>query len=206
MNNPKSTQLHKILLAALAFIVASTTFSACRRKYTPLPDGYFRIDPYPESYQRTSLLQPFISFEVSDSATVVLRNDTSQHKNSALWLNIRYPRYRATLYCSYHPLRNNLDQLLAESKELVYRQSIRPDAIRAGSYEDDQQKIYATLYDLSVESATRFQGVATESTRYLLRGALYFDEPGKSDSIAPVVDYLTQEIIHLIESIETPAR
>ena len=123
-----------------------------------------------------------------------------------LWLDIRYPRYRATLYCSYHLLRNNLDQLLAESKELVYRQSIRPDAIRAGSYEDDQQKIYATLYDLSAESATPIQFVATDSTRYLLRGALYFDEPGKSDSIAPVVDYLTQEIIHLIESIETPAR
>lgn len=206
MNNPKSTQLHKILLAALVFIVASTTFSACRRKYTPLPDGYFRIDPYPASYQRTSLLQPFISFEVSDSATVALRNDTSLLKNNVLWLDIRYPRYRATLYCSYHLLRNNLDQLLAESKELVYRQSIRPDAIRAGSYEDDQQKIYATLYELSAESATPIQFVATDSTRYLLRGALYFDEPGKSDSIAPVVDYLTQEIIHLIESIETPAR
>lgn len=29
--------------------------------------------------------------------------------------------------------------------------------------------------------------------------------PGKSDSIAPVIDYLSDDIIHLIESIETRA-
>ena len=40
----------------------------------------------------------------------------------------------------------------------------------------------------------------------MLRGALYFDEPGKSDSIAPVVDDLSDHIAHLIESIEIPAR
>ena len=49
------------------------------------------------------------------------------------------------------------------------------------------------------------QFVVTDSTRYLLRGALYFDESGKSDSIAPVIDYLSDDIIHLIESIETRA-
>ena len=35
--------------------------------------------------------------------------------------------------------------------------------------------------------------------------SLYFDESGKSDSIAPVIDYLSDDIIHLIESIETRA-
>ena len=64
---------------------------------------------------------------------------------------------------------------------------------------------YATLYNLSAESATPLQFVVTDSTRYLLRGALYFDESGKSDSIAPVIDYLSDDIIHLIESIETRA-
>ena len=58
----------------------------------------------------------------------------------------------------------------------------------------------------SAESATPLQFIATDSVRYLLRGSVYFDEPGKSDSIAPVVGYLSDHIAHLIESIETPAR
>lgn len=102
-------------------------------------------------------------------------------------------------------MHKNLESLLNESKELVYRQSIRPDFIKAGNYEDPERKIYATLYNLSAESATPLQFVVTDSTRYLLRGALYFDESGKSDSIAPVIGYLSDDIIHLIESIETRA-
>ena len=178
---------------------------SCHRKYTPLPDGYFRIDPYPEEYKEMTLLSPFISFEIPDGTTATLDKDTTLHKNDVKWLNIRYPRYRATIYCSYHILHKNLESLLNESKDFVYRQSIRPDFIKAGNYEDPERKIYATLYNLSAESATPLQFVVTDSTRYLLRGALYFDESGKSDSIAPVIDYLSDDIIHLIESIETRA-
>ena len=156
---------------------------SCHRKYTPLPDGYFRIDPYPEEYKEMTLLSPFISFEIPDGTTATLDKDTTLHKNDVKWLNIRYPRYRATIYCSYHILHKNLESLLNESKDLVYRQSIRPDFIKAGNYEDPERKIYATLYNLSAESATPLQFVVTDSTRYLLRGALYFDESGKSDAV-----------------------
>ena len=144
-----------------------------------------------------TLLSPFISFEIPDGTTATLDKDTTLHKNDVKWLNIRYPRYSI--------LHKNLESLLNESKDLVYRQSIRPDFIKAGNYEDPERKIYATLYNLSAESATPLQFVVTDSTRYLLRGALYFDESGKSDSIAPVIDYLSDDIIHLIESIETRA-
>ena len=63
-----------------------------------------------------------------------------------------------------------------------------------------------TIRCTPAESATPLQFIATDSVRYLLRGSVYFDEPGKSDSIAPVVGYLSDHIAHLIESIETPAR
>ena len=106
-----------------------------------------------------TLLSPFISFEIPDGTTATLDKDTALHKNDVKWLNIRYPRYRATIYCSYHILHKNLESLLNESKELVYRQSIRPDFIKAGNYEDPERKIYATLYNLSAESATPLQTV-----------------------------------------------
>ena len=199
-------RLYRLALYALLCLVAGSAGYSCHRQYTPKPDGYFRIDPYPDSYRRTTLLEPALSFEVPEGTVETLDHDTTRHHGGVQWLNIRFPRYRATLYCSYHPLRGNLDRLLDESRELVYRQSIRPEAVQAGTYENDSLHIYATLYDLSAESATPLQFVATDSVRYLLRGSVYFDEPGKSDSIAPVVGYLSDHIAHLIESIETPAR
>lgn len=205
---PAPLDIHPYRLALYVLLCLMTSLSclSCRRQYTPRPDGYFRIDPYPESYRRTTLLEPRLSFEIPEGTVDSLDPDTSRQHNGVQWINVRFPRYRATLYCSYHPLRGNLDRLLDESRELVYRQSIRPDVVQAGTYENDSLHIYATLYDLSAESATPLQFVVTDSTRYLLRGSVYFDEPGKSDSIAPVIDYLSGHIVHLIESIETPAR
>lgn len=198
--------LGRIMPGLLLVLAAGLAGVSCSRKYTPKPDAYFRIDPYPGDYRRITLLEPLLSFEIPEGTTESLDRDSTRHPDGVRWLNIRFPRYRATLYCSYHPLRGNLDRLLDESRELVYRQSIRPDVVQAGNYENDSLHIYATLYDLSAESATPLQFVVTDSTRYLLRGAVYFDEPGRSDSIAPVVDDLSNHIVHLIESIETPTR
>ena len=203
---PSSIRPGRLMLYLLLGLTAATTSLSCRRQYTPKPDAYFRIDPYPETYWRTTLPGTRLSFEIPEGTTEALDPDSTHRHDGVQWLNIRFPRYRATLYCSYHPLRGNLDRLTNESRELVYRQSIRPDVVQAGHYENDSSKIYATLYDLSAESATPLQFIVTDSTRYLLRGALYFDEPGKSDSIAPVVDDLSDHIAHLIESIEIPAR
>lgn len=203
---PLDIRSYRLALYALLCLVTGLGCHSCRRQYTPRPDGYFRIDSYPDTYRRTTLLAPHLSFEIPEGAVEAIDPDTTRQRDGVQWLDIRFPRYRATLYCSYHPLRGNLDRLLNESRELVYRQSIRPDLVQAGTYENDSLHIYATLYDLSAESATPLQFVVTDSTRYLLRGSVYFDEPGKSDSIAPVIDYLSDHIAHLIESIETPAR
>lgn len=200
------TSLCRTIPGILLVLAIGAAGISCRRQYTPRPDAYFRIDPYPDDYRRTTLLSPCLSFEIPEGTTESLDPDTSRQHDGVRWLNIRFPRYRATLYCSYHPLRGNLDRLLAESRELVYRQSIRPEVVQAGNYENDSTQIYATLYDLSAESATPLQFVVTDSTRYLLRGAVYFDEPGRSDSIAPVIGDLSEHIAHLIESIETPTR
>ncbi len=97
-------RLNKAILYTTLFITMGPVIFSCHRKYTPLPDGYFRIDPYPEEYKEMTLLSPFISFEIPDGTTATLDKDTTLHKNDVKWLNIRYPRYRATIYCSYHIL------------------------------------------------------------------------------------------------------
>jgi gliding motility-associated lipoprotein GldD len=90
---------------------------------------------------------------------------------------------------------------MAESIELVYRQNVNTEQVEAIGYENSETQIYATLFSLSAESATPIQFVATDSNQYLLRGALYFDNPVKNDSVAPSIHYLEEDIIHLIENI-----
>jgi gliding motility-associated lipoprotein GldD len=41
----------------------------------------------------------------------------------------------------------------------------------------------------------------TDSTKHFLRGAVYFNTATKNDSLAPVIRYLKQDAIHLIQTL-----
>ncbi len=187
-----------VLLILVLFIAGMIAiFTACHNTTAPRPQGYFRITPYPSSYHTHTL--GGITLQVNDSAQCT--TPTSHTRDGVHWLNIQYPRYNATIYLSYIPLTGNLERLMSESIELVYRQNVNTEQVEAIAYEDIEEKLYATLYALSPESATPVQFIATDSSEYLLRGALYFDTPVKSDSIAPSLQYIEEDIIQLIESI-----
>lgn len=180
-------------------LVVIVMLSACRQSSVPRPDGYFRIDAYPEEWRTDTLGR--ILLQVNDSSySVVPRAATEGY----VWHNIVYPRYKATIYLSYIPIsdKNELSMLLAESRDLVYRQSMGTPSVTAVEYEDATLPLYAILYRLSAESATPLQFVATDSACFLLRGALYYDmSPLRYDSVAPTLEYLEGDMIHMIESI-----
>lgn len=172
---------------------------ACGRKATPRPDGYFRIEPYPQSF-RTEIIGA-IAIQVNDSARSVVPDN--RNESGVCWMNVAYPRYHATLYLSYFPVtgRDNLDQLLSESKDLVYRQNVNTSLVGAIAYENQDPFLSATVYTLSAESATPLQFVATDSVNFLLRGVLYYDTPVRTDSVAPTLSFLQTELMQIIESI-----
>ena len=122
---------------------------------------------------------------------------------SPLWVNIVYPHYGATLWCSYVALTTeNKEAFYAESRDLVYVHAAKASSITAQSYADDERRVYAVLYNLSGQAATPLQFVVTDSAAYLFRGALYFDTPVRRDSVAPIVDYITDDVVRLIETLQ----
>lgn len=193
----KSKQQAKLFNLILPLIGMCFLIASCRSESTPRPTGYFRIDSYPTQYTATPIGD--ITLHINDSAQCITPDVITE--KGVHWLNVVYPRYDATLYLSYIPIEGNLDRLMAESIELVYRQNVNTEQVKAIGYENIEAQIYATLFSLSAESATPIQFVATDSSRYLLRGALYFDNPVKSDSVAPSLSYLEEDIMHLIEYI-----
>lgn len=195
---PKGHITHNIGIIPMLLIGIALLFVvSCNKPSTPRPDGYFRIESYPDSYTAHTI--GCIKLHINDSARCQYPPHTAN--DGVVWLNLIYPRYNATIYLSYIPIDNNLDRLIAESTELVYRQNINTEMVEAVAYENPESSVYATLYVLSSESATPIQFIATDSVQYLLRGALYYDKPVKADSVAPSLQYLENDIMQLIESI-----
>jgi gliding motility-associated lipoprotein GldD len=58
------------------------------------------------------------------------------------------------------------------------------------------------VYDISGNTASNVQFYLTDSTHHFMRGALYFNVVPNIDSLKIVVDYLRQDIVHMIKTFE----
>ena len=69
-------------------------------------------------------------------------------------------------------------------------------------YEDAENRVYGTVYHLKGNKvATTCQFWATDSVHHYLRGALFINRTPNNDSLAPVLNYIQEDIEHLMETL-----
>ena len=179
-----------ILFLLLALCVACT-------EYTPKPRGYFRIEPETPHYQLFSPDNLPCSFNVSQLVTVELPDK----EQPVGWVNLFYPTLNVKIYCSYLPVTPaTLKKAEDECRMFVSRQTKQVEAVREQAYSNPDERVYGSLFFLDDESASPIQFLLTDSAAHFFRGALYYDCIPNADSLAPVTQYLKQDIIELIQS------
>jgi gliding motility-associated lipoprotein GldD len=165
----------------------------------PKPRGFFRIEFQKKTYhQLYSATFPY-RFEIPDYAQVL---PDYERQAEPFWINLEIPNHKAELHISYKPVNNNLAKLTEDSRTLAYKHSIKADAINERVFINPEKKVYGTIYLIDGNAASPLQFYLTDSTKNFLRGALYIREVPNIDSIRPVIDFLTPDIIHLIETTE----
>jgi gliding motility-associated lipoprotein GldD len=106
------------------------------------------------------------------------------------------------IYLTYKPVENDLNTHLEDSREFVYKHTVMADAIEEIRFENDSLNVYGILYELSGNTASAVQFFLTDSTSHFLRGSLYFNVPPNKDSLAPVIDFIRDDIVYLMESFQ----
>ena len=172
---------------------------SCKKEYTPKPRGYFRISFLDKNYHKLdSAALPF-KFEIPDYSKVLPDHDRLAEPD---WINLEIPQHKAEVHISYKKINNNLAKLTEDSRTLAYKHSIKADAINERIFVNPSKKVYGTIFQIEGNAASPLQFYLTDSTKNFLRGALYIREIPNIDSIKPVIDYLTPDIIRLIETTE----
>ncbi len=182
--------------SSLILLTISIFALSCQENYIPKPRGYFRIGFPQKEYKAIDTLLPY-RFEMPVYAEV-LPDDT--RNTQPYWINVSLTGMNAKLYISYHPVHNNLNQILEDSHELAYKHAIKADAIDEQVFINNEKKVYGIFYTIAGNAATPMQFYLTDSVHHYLRGALYFNNNPNKDSLAPVIDFLKPDIIHLIET------
>lgn len=183
---------NKIFVFLVLIIVL---LSSCNNdKPTPKPRGYFRIDlPEKNTYKTYDDECPF-TFEIPSYTFIVKK------EQGYCWLDLYFPSNKATVWLTYKTLNNDLKAILEDSRELVYKHTVKADAIEEIPFINEEAKVYGTLYNLKGNTASAVEFYLTDSTTHFFRGSLYFEVPPNKDSLAPVIDFIREDIVHLIES------
>jgi gliding motility-associated lipoprotein GldD len=170
----------------------------CRERAVPKPRGYFRIDLPAKEYRVYDTICPFV-FEYPVYGYI----SYDVGKNSEpCWFNLVFPHYKAIIHFSYKPVNQDLEAILKETYDYAYSHSIKADAITEQPWQNSEKKVYGILYDIKGNTASSIQFFVTDSSKHFLRGALYFSAEPKADSLAPVIRFFREDIIHMIETFK----
>jgi len=188
----------KLTYMSVLVIVGSILFGACAKKYSPKPRSYFRIDLPEKQYIQYESDAPY---RFDYPVYTVIDKDSSKNAEE-FWININYPAFNGNIYVSYKHINNNFDQIIEDTRKLAYKHTIKADAINEKLFIKPDKKVYGVLYEIEGNAASSVQFFLTDSVNHYLRGALYFNVETNKDSLAPVIQYVKDDIIVLIESFE----
>jgi len=174
------------------------SFGACSTDFTPKPKAYFRIDFPERNYQRFDSLCPYV-FDFPAYSSIEEPKNTDY-----CWKNIYFKSFNARIYLSYKTISisDSLYKFIEDSHTLAYKHSIKADAISEQIFINNEKKAYGILYEIKGNAATPLQFHITDSAKNFLRGSLYFNNVPNKDSLAPVIDFLKTDIVHLMETLE----
>lgn len=196
--HPVITSLAAMLPVWIAAIGFSFALTECdgnpRDVAVPRPTAYPRVLPYDTLYTPIDRLP--VVMEVNSYATVTRGDDRDSTATDKI--NISYPRYGATLYCTYTPV-------TAATATAVIDNRVERMSLNAGSLSTEISRLTtpagvdATILVTPEARVTPVQFLATDSATFVLTGALYFaNSASSSDSIRPVLDAVSRDIVHTV--------
>ena len=119
------------------------------------------------------------------------------------WIDIDFPRFKGKIYLSYKEVNDNLFSYLEDSRNLAIKHIPKANAINELLFINEASRVYGLVYEIKGSgAASPYQFYVTDSTQHFVRGSLYFYVTPNNDSLAPVIDFIHEDIEHLINTFE----
>lgn len=180
-------------------LISILILTSCKNEADiPKPYAFYRIDTPAQEYQKLSNDYPF-NFEYQKQAFI---EKDKAFDSQEYWINIVYPSLNAKIHLSYKEINNNFEAYNEDSHKLAYKHAIKAEAINETEYKNIKENVYALIYNIEGNTASSVQFFVTDSTKNFLRGSLYFNCRPNKDSLAPLIEYIHNDITHMIESFK----
>ncbi|MBQ6083634.1 MAG: gliding motility lipoprotein GldD [Bacteroidales bacterium] len=191
--------MRKLAISLVSLLVLFATVSCGDRNPQPKPRGYFRID-FPEKQYVTLDTMSHYTFEYPAYAKITPDYNSLEETD---WSNVVFPDYKGTIHLSYKNVDGNLSGYLEDAYLMITKHIAKATGIRDSVVINRNKNVYGLVYFLDGEGvASPLQFYLTDSTEHFLRGSLYFNMYPNNDSLRPVIDFITSDVRHLINTLE----
>lgn len=172
--------------------------ASCKQAAVPKQRGMLRIDvPQDHAYKKAGVADVF--FETSVHARFSEQKKSSQRT----WMNIEYPQWKGQIYLTYFQLNDTgLQTLTEDARRFAYKHAVKATSIDESVFRFNEDHVYGMFFDIGGNTASAVQFFATDSTDNFLLGSLYFNAEPNRDSLNPVINYVRQDMLHLIETLK----
>jgi len=194
--------MNKRVVSIVCLFIVCFILSSCGNNeeyYAPKPRGYFRIDLPDKEYKLADTLYPF-TFEYPVYAYIVSDTNALSHE---YWFNIVFPEMLGALHFSYKTVQNDLYNYTEDTRTFVFKHVSMAEDITAQEVKHPENRVFALIYTIDgTDAASPLQFYVTDSTSHFLRGAMYFSHSPNNDSIRPIIDFITEDVLHMIETLK----
>jgi len=170
--------------------------------FIPKPKSYFRIDFPAKSYQ-TNSEKCNANFEVP---TYTYIQNKKSPKEGICFQNIVFPYYKASIYCTYLRLDSNFYEHSEECRKKAFEHQSRAQAIDEKLFVNEEKRVFGTTFDIKGDVACNYMFYLTDSTNHFFAGSVFFEVIPNYDSLQPVIEFVKEDIQHLIETFEWNAQ
>ncbi len=168
-------------------------FNSCNGDTMPKPKSYLYSE-YPEAeYHRFVNGCPY-SFAISKESEIIFK----PHCDAI----VKYPKLKASVHITYRNVDNNLQTILSEADRLTTKHTVKADVIVPFPFENKEKRVYGILNEVQGASASNVQFYVTDSVHHVLTAALYFEVKPNYDSLYPAVDYIKNDMMNMMETME----
>ena len=166
----------------------------CTQNFQPKPKAFNQIYLPKPNYNKL-LVSNNYSFERNE---VTKKSENKEYG----WLNLSYFNQSAEVLLTYKKINSpkHLESLINESFKLISKHQNKASSIVETEIKTLNNKT-AKIIDIKGEVPTPFQFIITDSTENFMRAALYFEKPIKGDSLAPVVNYIKKDMLHILNTL-----
>ncbi|MCB9270634.1 MAG: hypothetical protein H6561_13880 [Lewinellaceae bacterium] len=188
-------------------IFSAVVILACshEQSYIPKPRAYPKITFPQKGYQPFHVTGCPLTFAYPSYATIDENpsNRQSNQQNATCWFDIFFPEFNGRIHCSYVSINKpeDLDKYISDAFEIVDKVNYRSNY----SGEEVIHKPDGTggvVFNFEGPAASPVQFFLTDSTEHFFKGSLYFYAKVNPDSIQPIANFIEQDVMELIKTLE----